>query len=113
MLIATPELSPVQQLAVSYELQTDSGERFANAAYLTLHKIHPLDLRKEGFPGTDLAALAAARPDDSDAGSEIPEEPTEARGAHVYQALGCSACHSVDGSKNGKSGSDLEGAGGI
>ena len=111
VLIATPELFPVQQLAVSYDLRTRSGERFSNAAYLTLHKIVPLDLAAEGFPGTDLASLAiAARP--GTAGEQKPAEPSIERGRAIFSTIGCFGCHSNDGSTNGKSGPTWKGLAG-
>ena len=110
ILIAMPELKPVHQLAVSYELKTAAGREFSNAAYLTLHEIAPLDLSEEGFPNADLAKLAAAT--NSQAPSQEPKPPTIERGAVLYQAIGCSACHSVDGSSNGKSGPTWKGLAG-
>jgi mono/diheme cytochrome c family protein len=112
VLISTPELSPVQQLAISYELQASSGRRLANAAYLTLHEIHPLDLGLEGFPGTDLMALAAAPPGGSGTGSQGSSAPSVGRGALIYQMYGCSACHSIDGTTSGKSGPTWKGLAG-
>jgi len=112
VLVATPELSPVQQLAVSFELKTSSGEHFANSAYLTLHETHPLELGQEGFPGLDLEALAAEAAVEPSGGQEPAASPSAERGAHVYQAIGCSACHSVDGSTNGKSGPTWKGLAG-
>ena len=109
VLIATPELHPVHQLAVGYELKTASGESFSNSAYLTLHHTSPFDLKKEGFPDTDLVKLAATAKNTADTKVIAP---TIARGAQVYQAIGCSACHSVDGSTNGKSGPTWKGLAG-
>jgi len=109
VLIATPELIPVNQLAVSYELKTASGQPFSNSAYLTLHHTTPFDLRKEGFPDTDLFKLVATAKNKTDTKKVTP---TIKRGAQVYQAIGCAACHSVDGSTNGKSGPTWKGLAG-
>jgi len=103
VLIAVPDQFPVQQLAVSYDLKTKSGHSFSNAAYLTLHQVSPLDLAAEGFADLDLAKLVSLTPDKSKPIIE-PKEPTRERGAVIHQTLGCAACHSIDGSTNGKSG---------
>ena len=111
VLIATPELEPVHQLAVSYDLKPVGGERFSSAAYLTLNEVSPLDLASEGFPGVDLAELmarggAAADPE------AVVKTPTVERGAVVYRTIGCVGCHSVDGSTSGKSGPTWKGLAG-
>ncbi|MEN8737337.1 MAG: DUF6797 domain-containing protein [Akkermansiaceae bacterium] len=105
ILVATPELGKVDQLAVSYDLKTESGQTFTNAAYLTLHETSPLDLKKEGFPEVDLAELAAT----ADHAAEEMLEPTVQRGAVVYKAIGCIACHSIDGTTKGRSGPSWKG----
>ena len=110
VLIATPELEAVDQLAVSYELKTASGEEIANAAYLTLHHTSSLDLKKEGFPDADLVKLVASSKQ-SKAVKEIVK-PTIQRGAVVYKAIGCVACHSVDGTTKGRSGPSWKGLAG-
>ena len=110
VLLATPDLDPVHQLAVSYELKSASGQLFSNAAYLTLHHTWPLDLEKEGFSGLDLAKLAANAKDQQPSPQKI--KPTIERGAKVYLAIGCAACHSVDGSSNGRSGPTWKGLAG-
>lgn len=110
VLVATPRLEAVHQLAVSYELKTTSGQTFANAAYLTLHDTSPLDLRKEGFPDVDLVKLAAKSKQ-----SKAPKEfmkPTIQRGAVVYKTIGCAACHSIDGTTKGRSGPSWKGLAG-
>ena len=110
VLLATPDLDPVHQLAVSYELKSASGQSFSNAAYLTLHHTSPLDLKKEGFSRLDLAKLAANAKDQQPSPHKI--KPTIERGAKVYLAIGCAACHSVDGSSNGRSGPTWKGLAG-
>lgn len=111
VLIATPELKPVQQLAIGFDLKTSGGQLFSNAAYLTLHQVSALDLKEAGFPDVDLAKMIAQ------IGSATPAEkqdviPTAQRGAVVYQTIGCAGCHSVDGSKSGKSGPTWKGLAG-
>ena len=109
VLVSTPELLPVHQLAVSYDLKTASGENFTNAAYLTLHETSALDLSAEGFPQTDLKKLAAQK--------RAAEKPAAIpasieRGNIVYQSIGCAACHSIDGTTYGKSGPTWKGLAG-
>ncbi|MDA7537517.1 c-type cytochrome [bacterium] len=111
ILVATPELSPVHQLAVSYELKTASGQSFSNAAYLTLHSTAPLDLKKEGFPNTDFSKLASTIGKAPEAAAEVAK-PTIQRGSVVYKAIGCAACHSIDGTTKGRSGPSWKGLSG-
>ena len=110
VLVATEGLRPVHQLAVSYDLKTEAGERFSNAAYLTLHSVSMLDLDAEGFPDTDLARLATASAKTRE--KTAPARPSIKRGKIVYRTIGCAACHSVDGSTNGKSGPTWKGLAG-
>ena len=95
---------------MSYELQSASGQLFSNAAYLTLHHTSSLDLEKEGFSGLNLAKLAPNAKDQQPSAQKI--KPTIERGAKVYLAIGCAACHSVDGSSNGRSGPTWKGLAG-
>lgn len=108
LLVATPELKPVHQLAVSYDLKTASGQSFSNAAYLTLHSTSPLNLKEEGFPDIDLSKLAAAA-NNKPKVTDKAIRPTIQRGSVVYTTIGCAACHSVDGSSNGRSGPTWKG----
>lgn len=110
VLVATPELNPVHQLAVSYELKTAAGRAFSNAAYLTLHHTTPLDMNEEGFANVNLAKLFADRKKTSGQADVI--KPTVQRGAAVYVNIGCSACHSIDGKNTGKSGPTWKGLAG-
>lgn len=111
ILVATPELEAVHQLAVSYELKTASGQSFSNAAYLTLHSTAALDLKKEGFPKTDFSKLATTIGKAPEAAAEVAK-PTIERGAVVYKAIGCAACHSTDGTNKGRSGPSWKGLSG-
>lgn len=110
VLIATPELEAVDQLAVSYELKTASGKEFANAAYLTLHHTSPLDLVEEGFPDADLVKLTASSKEPKLVNEIV--KPTIQRGAVVYKSIGCAACHSIDGTTKGRSGPSWKGLAG-
>lgn len=103
ILVATPELEPVDQLAVSYELKTASGDSISNVAYLTLHHTSPLDLEEEGFLEVDLVQLAATAKEMPSPSTSLVK-PTIERGAILYQSIGCAACHSVDGTTKGRSG---------
>jgi len=61
--------------------------------------------------GDSLAELAIAPRPEAAAHEDLPE-PTSGRGAIVYNTIGCAACHSVDGSTNGKSGPTWKGLAG-
>jgi len=104
ILVATPELQRVDQLAFTYELKTAAGKEFTNSVYFTLHEVTPLDLAQEGFPEVDLAKLAATADQPEAQNKSSVVQPTIERGVHVYKTIGCIACHSVDGTSNGRSG---------
>ncbi len=104
ILVATPELQRVDQLAFTYELKTAAGKKFTHSVYFTLHEVTPLDLAQEGFPEVDLAKLAATADQPEAQNKSSVVQPTIERGVHVYKTIGCIACHSVDGTSNGRSG---------
>jgi mono/diheme cytochrome c family protein len=111
ILVATPELIPVHQFAVGYELKSASGQSISNVAYLTLHSIAPLDLSEEGFSNTNFSELAATIGTMPDAAVDAIK-PTIQRGAVVYKSIGCAACHSIDGTTKGRSGPSWKGLAG-
>ena len=81
----------VMQMHVGWTLTALSGEPVKNDAYFTPYVLSRFLPDKEGFGGivVDLHLAAASA------------QPTGvvAEGARLYEALGCMACHSTDGSK--------------
>ncbi|MCF6314593.1 MAG: c-type cytochrome [Verrucomicrobiales bacterium] len=92
--LAIPEMKPVQSMAVTYRVAAKSDLPMIRSAYLTVHALKKIDLKKEGFgdlkPDMTLkkgAGMTMKTPD-----------PTIEEGKKIYQMFGCMACHTVDGS---------------
>jgi mono/diheme cytochrome c family protein len=96
--IHLPELPPVMQLEIRHEFRLAGGAVARGAVYFTIHQPHRLDLARAGFPGVDLSrSVAVVAP-----ANEPPA--TAALGRELAQSIGCAACHSVDGTTEGKNG---------
>ncbi len=96
--IHIPKLPAMAQLEVRYDFKFANGTLARNAVYFTIHQPRPLDLVKAGFTGVDMnkAAVIAA----------VAKEPpaTVAQGKALSESIGCVACHSIDGTTEGKVG---------
>ena len=96
--IHLPNLPPVMQLEVRHDFLLASGAVARGAVYFTIHERRPLDLARAGFPGVDLArSIAVVTPT-----NEPPA--TAALGKTLSETIGCAACHSSDGTTEGKNG---------
>ena len=96
--IHIPALPAVMQLEVRHDFLLASGEAARGAAYFTIHQPHALDLASAGFANVDLTKQAATIT------LEKEEPPTVAIGQGLSVSLGCAACHSSDGTTEGKPG---------
>jgi glucose/arabinose dehydrogenase/mono/diheme cytochrome c family protein len=93
-----PKLPAMAQLEVRHDFKLANGAVARGAVYFTINQPRSLDLAKAGFAGVDLnkAAVIAAKP---------KEEPaTVAAGKLLAESIGCVACHSSDGTTEGKVG---------
>jgi cytochrome c2 len=99
VLFVVPEMKPVMQMQLGYNLKSKAGATLRDTLYLTVNAIDPLDLAKAGFGSVDLRAPAAK------AVAAAPKVVASAvLGATLYQQKGCIGCHSVDGTTAGKTG---------
>jgi mono/diheme cytochrome c family protein len=106
VLLIVPQMAPVEQMQLDYDLRTASGAPMKNSVYLTVQSVDPLDLRAAGFGALDWRTLArAAKP----ASTTTVAAASAAEGAQIFQRVGCVACHSVDGTQAGKTGPTLKG----
>ena len=98
-----PHLPAMMQLEVRHDFILAAGAPARGTAYFTIHQPHAVDLAGEGFAHVDLGkkALMAAR--------EVEAPPTVALGKGFSETMGCIACHSSDGSTEGKVGSTWKG----
>lgn len=98
-----PELKPVMQLELYHGFQLAGGAPAEGRVYFTVHQLCPLDLAAAGFPGIDLTRSVAMLP------HVEKQVPTALLGKTLSESLGCVACHSVDGSAQGKTGPTWKG----
>ncbi|MEI6712604.1 MAG: c-type cytochrome [Verrucomicrobiota bacterium] len=93
-----PGLEPVMQLAIEHEFKLKNGTPAKGSVYFTIHQPHVIALEANGFPGVDLnLSVPVVREK-----KRIP--PSVSEGKELSQKMGCIACHSTDGSSEGKTG---------
>jgi cytochrome c2 len=112
LLLLLPDMREVMQMQVGYALTAEDGRAVRDSVYLTVHSVDELDLAAEGFGAVDWRAdLAAAADLDPGLGAPAadPGVATAELGAELFQRIGCIACHSVDGTTDGKLGPSLLG----
>lgn len=106
LLLVIPGMREVMQMQVGYTLAGADGDPIDGAAYLTVHAVDALDLASEGFAAVDWRAdLEGAL--EVIAGEEPPSSAE--RGEDLYRRIGCVACHSTDGTTEGKLGPTFRG----
>ena len=106
LLVVVPEMRPVMQMQLDYDLRSATGTPLENSLYLTVQSVDPLDLRSAGFGTLDWRA--SARRATSRATTAVASS-SPAAGARIVQRAGCVGCHSIDGSTAGKTGPSLKG----
>ena len=107
VLLVVPEMRPVMQMQLDYDLRSAAGAPIKNTLYLSVRSVDPLDLGTAGFGAVDWRASArrAATP----AAATTAVAASADQGARIVQRSGCLACHSVDGTTAGKTGPTLKG----
>jgi cytochrome c2 len=102
--LATPGVRRAHQIEVSYQLEGDGGGVAGpGAVYLTAHELPRFHPHQHGFAGLDFDALFARDPAPRKP-NITTTTPSPERGAVLYTTMGCVACHSIDGSTEGKTG---------
>src|SRR5829696_6449610 len=107
LLLVVPQMQPVMQMQLDYDLRSAGGTPLRNSLYLTVQSVDPLDLRAAGFPALDWRA-SDRRATTGGTAARTASSSAEL-GARVFQRAGCIACHSVDGTQAGKTGPTLKG----
>jgi len=93
-----PGLPAAMQIEVRHDFLRADGVPARGEAFFTVHQPAPADLVAAGFPAIDFSRQAAAI-------AQIKEPPpTIDAGRTVAETLGCIACHSIDGTTEGKVG---------
>ena len=103
--IADPQ--PVMQMEVVYRIQSQTQKNLEGSAYFTFHYLPETDWQSLGFSKPPIESNAKVV-----TGSFQPnasEEISAAQGEILYQTMGCMACHSTDGSTEGRVGPSFAG----
>jgi cytochrome c2 len=110
VLLVVPDMKPVMQMQLAYNLKSRAGKALRDTLYLTTNAVDPMDLARAGFGSLDWRAsmkgTAAAKPKVV-ATSKVA--PSAALGATLYQQKACVGCHSIDGTTAGKTGPTFKG----
>jgi len=101
--VHVPGLPNAMQLEVRHEFRFASGSSARGSVYATVHQAQEATKALAGFPPIDLSRQAVALV----AEKEVPA--TSAAGKIVAESFGCLACHSIDGSVEGKVGPTWQG----
>ena len=108
VLLVVPDMKPVMQMQLAYDLRSRVGTTLRDTIYLTINAIDPLDLARAGFGPLDWrASIAGAK-----AKPVVPPVAAVASaglGKTLFQQKACVACHSIDGTSAGKTGPTIKG----
>ncbi|MDB4883794.1 MAG: cytochrome c class [Gemmatimonadetes bacterium] len=108
VLLVVPQMRPVMQMQLDYDLRSRQGTPIRSTLYLTVHSVDAMNLAAAGFGSLDWRA-SARRADASASVAAAPAASSAAIGARLFQRSGCAGCHSVDGTAAGKTGPTLKG----
>ena len=98
--LVVPDMRTTMQLQVDYAITTSEGTPLNGPVYATLNETREIDLANEGFGGVDWTEdLQQAGDLQARARQSESEQLVSARrGRHLHQEIGCTTCHSIDGS---------------
>ncbi len=104
--LGIPDMREVMQIEVSYKISSKEKKTpIENKTFLTAHLLRKLSLEKHGFANDQVELEVKNLPK-----VELsPPMPTMEKGKAIYVQLGCVACHSIDGSREGKTGPSWRG----
>ena len=98
--VGIPDMREVMQLELAYKLKAADGSPMNNKTFLTAHLLGKLSLKKEGFADDQVdLKIVGSQPV-----AQRRFEPTLEKGKALYAQLGCIGCHSVDGTREGRTG---------
>ncbi|MFP6885901.1 MAG: cytochrome c, partial [Opitutales bacterium] len=98
--LGVPDMREVMQIEVGYNISAEDGSPIHNKTFLTAHLLRKLALDEGSFADdrVDLKVDGLAPVE------ERPAKPSLEKGKTLYAQLGCVACHSIDGSREGRTG---------
>lgn len=97
--LGIPNMREVMQLEVSYDLAAADETPISHQTFLTAHLLRNVDLTQLGFADNEVDLTS-----EGVVIAKAPMTPTAEKGQLLYTQLGCVACHSIDGTMEGKSG---------
>lgn len=103
VLLVVPEMKPAMQMQLAYDVKTRAGGVVRDTLWLTVHATDSLDLARAGFGSLDWRA-SARRATVTPVAAAAARPASVALGSALYRQKGCVACHSIDGSRAGKTG---------
>ena len=108
--VAVADPQTVMQVELVYRIQSQSQESLEGSAYFTLHHLPETNWKALGFSEApmDKDPSLASIP----SGPADSQEISAALGEELYETMGCMACHSNDGSTEGRVGPTLAGLAG-
>ena len=109
LLLVVPDMRPVMQMQLAYDVKSRAGAVLRDTLYLTVHAIDSLDLTHAGFGSLNWRADALVATKAATGAPKPIEKASAALGAALYRDKGCAACHSVDGTLAGKIGPSFKG----
>jgi mono/diheme cytochrome c family protein len=109
LLLVVPDMKPVMQMQLAYDLKSRVGTTLRDTLYLTVHAIDSLDLGRAGFGSLNWRSDATIAAKAATSSPKPATTATAALGATLYRDKGCAGCHSVDGTLEGKTGPTFKG----
>lgn len=98
-----PDLPVAMQIEIRYDLRAVDGSPVRGTVYLTVHSPAKVELASVGFAKVDLTKKAVVSPV-----TKLPP-PSGSQGKAFAETFGCLACHSTDGTVEGKVGPTWKG----
>ena len=100
-------MQEVMQMELEYWLKDSEGDSLTHAVYWTVNHLPEIDLIAEGILEVQLPPEPADLPTKRELLTR--SRPTVEKGRQAYERIGCAACHSTDGSTEGRSGASFRG----
>lgn len=93
LLLNIPNMEPVEQMEIHYDLRTRDGDVIKDQFWFTVHRIPPIDLEGLGLGDVDEESLVL-RKEISESGSNKDEVVSVERGEELFLSMACAGCHS-------------------
>ncbi len=93
LFLSIPNMTPVDQMEISYDLRTATGDTINDQFWFTVHHTEPLDFNKLGLDQVDESSLVMEKSIVSaDHGGD--SEISLTRGETIFNKMACAGCHS-------------------